>query len=274
MFKEFKINLIILFASAIGIVLSVLFIENEVLKGILIGIIGSIIASPLYMIPFLLPDSKAKIRLYISILFKRADFIRFSIAYLYRIQIEDKYLLVRSNRIKDFFQPVGGAYKYFENAVDTFSKLGIRKDDKIKVDEKSDGDLRLQVPKKNVIKFLHWLVKNENREINCNREFYEELVATNILSKNNFPYVQYRKINEYSTGLKYSKHFQCWEILNFDIVEPVLNEAQKKELKELYTKGNSENYVWVDAISIENDGFNHITKEQEFRFGTQTKFII
>lgn len=158
--------------------------------------------------------------------------------------------------------------------MDTFNKLGVRKDDKIKVDEKSDGDLRLQVPKKNVIKFIHWLSKYENKEINCNREFYEELVSTNILSKNNFPYVQYRKISEYSTGLQYSKHFQCWEILNFDIIEPIFNEAQKKELKELYKKGNTENYIWVDATTIEKDGYNYNTKEQEFRFGTQTKFII
>lgn len=274
MFRELKINLLIQLISVVGIISSIWLIENNTLQTTIISILGSVIATTIYLIIYFSLNNYNKLNLYISILFKRTDFIRFSIAYLYRIQIEDKYLLVKSNRIKDFFQPVGGAYKYFENASETFNKLGIRKDDKIKVDKKSDGDLRLQVPKKNVIKFLRWLDKNKNREISCNREFYEELVTENILSKDNFPHVQYRKIRECTTGLQYSKHFQCWEVLNFDIVEPIFTNKQKKELTELYKKGNSEEYIWVDANMIEKGGYNSTTKEQEFRFGTQTKHII
>nr|WP_241158244.1 hypothetical protein [Adlercreutzia sp. ZJ138] len=34
-----------------------------------------------------------------------------SAAYLFRIKVGGKYLLIRGNRIKDQYQPVGGVYK-------------------------------------------------------------------------------------------------------------------------------------------------------------------
>ena len=37
--------------------------------------------------------------------------IRISISYLFRIKVKGKYLLVRGDRIKNQFQPVGGVYK-------------------------------------------------------------------------------------------------------------------------------------------------------------------
>lgn len=111
MFRELKINLFIQLISIIAIILFAFFIENEIVKYTLIGIFSSVIASAIYIIVNFSLDNYKRLNLYISILFKRTDFVRFSIAYLYRIQVEDKYLLVKSNRIKDFFQPVGGAYK-------------------------------------------------------------------------------------------------------------------------------------------------------------------
>lgn len=268
MSKEIKSSIIILLVSVMTIIM--LPSKYEVIVAVLASITAASIG---YLLKSIIVDFNL-LKLIFSIYFKRTGFIRFSISYLYRIENKGKFLLVRSNRIKDYFQPVGGAYKYFENASEKFNKWDIRKDDKIKVDDKSDGDLRLQVPKKNVLKFLHWYRKAENREISCNREFYEELIQDDILSKENFPYVQYRKIKERTTGLQYSKYFKCWEILIFDIVEPVLNDAQKKEIEELYKKGNSENHIWADAQMIESEGHNLNAKEHEYRFGTQTKYII
>ena len=42
---------------------------------------------------------------------KPTDQIRISFAYLFRIKVDGKYLLVRNGRNFDKFQPVGGAYK-------------------------------------------------------------------------------------------------------------------------------------------------------------------
>ncbi len=272
MFKELKIWLIsssILFLCYLATWVSgiegsfynnLLSIFNNILAAILLALIYAIIR-----------DFKF-IKLILSILLKRTKYIRFSSAYLFKIQIEDKYLLVRSNRIDDFFQPVGGAYKYFEN--DSLTKLRVRKDDKLPVDSDSNGDIRLQVPKSNALKFLRWFYKAENREVSCNREFYEELINQKILTAENFPYVLYKKSSHKITDLQYSEHFKCWEILIYDIVEPVLTEKQKVELTHLCMKGNTSKYIWADATMIENNGYNNDTKKQEYRFGTQTKYII
>ena len=114
--KETKANLII---SIISIVVIIFLPERfntikDILINITAGFIGFIAVSAIINFKYLW--------LIVSILTKRTDYIRFSIAYLYRIQIEDKYLLIKSNRIKDFYQPVGGAYKYFANASDLFIK--------------------------------------------------------------------------------------------------------------------------------------------------------
>lgn len=45
-----------------------------------------------------------------EILFKNEE-IRVSAAYLFRIKIENKYLLVKGNKISQY-QPIGGVYKY------------------------------------------------------------------------------------------------------------------------------------------------------------------
>jgi hypothetical protein len=266
--KETKASIIILIISIITLFL--LPGKYEFVYAVIASIIAACIG---YLLKSVITDFHV-LKMIFLIYLKRTYYIRFSIAYLYRIQIRDKYLLVKSNRIQDFFQPVGGTYKYFKNAGDKFKKWGIRKDDKIKVDEKSDGDLRLDIPKRNVIKFIHWFQKGENREISCFREFYEELINENIITRKNFPFIQYRKIRKVSTGLQFSKYFNCWEILIFDIVEPVLNKAQEKELEEIYKKGDGENYIWVDAKMIDSGGYCSEKKEQEFRIGTQTKYII
>ena len=44
--------------------------------------------------------------------------IYISFSYLYRIEIEGKYLLVRGELLDDRYQPVGGVYKYYQEASD------------------------------------------------------------------------------------------------------------------------------------------------------------
>ena len=53
--------------------------------------------------------------------------IRLSIAYLFRINIDGKYLLVKS-RLKPIYQPVGGAFKTLPGSEKIFEKLQVRPD--------------------------------------------------------------------------------------------------------------------------------------------------
>src|SRR5690606_16831147 len=52
--------------------------------------------------------------------------LRLTISYLYNIEVNGKYLLVKSHRLQDTYQPVGGVYKYFNpDGKSQLDKLGI-----------------------------------------------------------------------------------------------------------------------------------------------------
>ena len=64
--------------------------------------------------------------------------VRISFAYLFRIKIDGKYLLVRNTRGTEKFQPVGGVYKLFENEkIELKNLYQVMDDDKISIDESS-----------------------------------------------------------------------------------------------------------------------------------------
>ena len=51
-----------------------------------------------------------------SMITHRNKEIYLSFSYIYRIEIDGKYLLVRGRRMKDRYQPIGGVYKFYEEA--------------------------------------------------------------------------------------------------------------------------------------------------------------
>ena len=82
--------------------------------------------------------------------------LRVSIAYLFRIKIDNRYLIIKGRRI-DQYQPVGGVYKYHPEEVrDLFNKLDVRDDKLMPIDDHSRDDLRIRVPGRNLIEFLNW----------------------------------------------------------------------------------------------------------------------
>src|SRR5690554_6318743 len=116
--------------------------------------------------------------------YKNKD-IRFSISYLFKIQIPNtnKYLLVLNRRIENQLQPVGGVYqRYGDDSL--FNKWGYKPDNKrngLDVDEKSASDLRFMIKGKYVIDVMNWFESKQERETDPNREFNEELLDTGIL---------------------------------------------------------------------------------------------
>jgi hypothetical protein len=71
--------------------------------------------------------------------------IRLSIAYLYRIKVENEYLLVKS-RTRGYYQPVGGCYKTLPGSQKIFEDLEV-KPDRIVETEKgiAKNDLRIHI---------------------------------------------------------------------------------------------------------------------------------
>ncbi|PKO99327.1 MAG: hypothetical protein CVU03_02220 [Bacteroidetes bacterium HGW-Bacteroidetes-2] len=226
-------------------------------------------------------ENKDLLDLYLKTLFGkyRNKEIRFSISYLFKIQIPgtDKYLLVLNRRIENQLQPVGGVYKRYGDDK-LFNEWGYSPDNKhngLDVDSESDGDLRFKVIGKNVVKVIKWFDEGKEREVSADREFNEELINTSIMNAHVFRQIKYKHIRRFSKHLKWSEFFSCYEVLVFDVFELLPNEEQKEALKTLsQNKNNLKNgYAIVSSDDIRQLRFMENGK-QIARIGAQTKLLI
>jgi len=201
--------------------------------------------------------------------------IRFSMSYQYRIKVNDKYLLVKNSNW-NFYQHVGGKYKRIPVTQKILKDLEAVDDLKMKTTGLMKDDLAVFIPAKNASKFLTWFDTGEDREISHWREFYEELVQGkgSILSKENFPYVNYSLVTSVQTPLLYARQWGCWEILRYDVLDLLPTESQQKELEELFEKGDTEYIKWADHELIQHRGYNNHTKETPYDIGKHTKWVI
>ena len=192
---------------------------------------------------------------------KRGDFIkddtiiRISFAYLYRIKIGDKYLLVKNERGTGKDQPVGGVYKLFGNEkIELKNRYKVKDDNKISIDESSRNDYRLRIENRYLRKFVKRFDCKADRERidNLSREFREELIDKNIV---NWNHISYRYCGRHITELHWGKHFQCYELLLADIVELLPTPEQEQDLRNLQNQ-HSENYRFVTSEEISSLGVN------------------
>ncbi len=173
--------------------------------------------------------------------------IRISFAYLYRININDKYFLVQNSRNTGKYQPVGGVYKLKGNEKITLKNLfHVMDDNKIQIDKSSRDDYRLRMENQYLRKFVKRFDSRDSereRIQDIGREFKEELVNTGILD---WKQISYRYCGRHITELKYSEHFQVYELLLADIVELILAPDQEQYLQQLIDKENNK-YRFVTA---------------------------
>ena len=133
------------------------------------------------------------------------------IAYLYRIKIGDKYLLVKNERGTGKFQPVGGVYKLLDNEkIELKNRFQVKDDNKISIDKSSRNDYRLRIENKYLRKFVRCFNTSSEREQICDlgREFREELIEKGIVD---WKQISYRVCGRHMTEINFSKHFQCYE---------------------------------------------------------------
>ena len=139
---------------------------------------------------------------------KKDTVLRISFAYLYRIKIADKYLLVKNARGTGKYQPVGGVYKLSEQEkLKIKNRYQVKDDNKVLIDESSRDDYRLRIENKYLRGFVRRFNKKADREKidNLSREFVEELVNTGIVDWNS---ISYRYCGRHTTSLDYSEHIQ------------------------------------------------------------------
>jgi hypothetical protein len=176
------------------------------------------------MIGIVLPliDALAANARYIKIIWYSLKFrnktIRLSISYLFRIKVDEKYLLVKGNRWPQY-QPVGGVYKFSPDAKAFMDDIGARTDDLVPVDAVSLNDLRIRIPGKNVVKFVLWFESGRSRESSPWREFYEELVKPGLLPLADFPFIMENFIRREMLPIRFSDYAQSQELFIADIYE-------------------------------------------------------
>ena len=185
--------------------------------------------------------------------------VRLSIAYLFRIKVDGKYMLVKSSR-RNYFQPVGGAFKTLPGSEKIFEKLDVKSDRLIETEKGvAKNDLRVFVKGINVIEFIEWFNSKEDRETSPWREFCEELIMTNILPWNEFRHIDY----------KYKGTIQT-PILNLDsgdkgmfiyeIYDLVINDDQRPIFNNLLLSDNTDTYIWADESLINRLGHSESNK--------------
>jgi hypothetical protein len=89
---------------------------------------------------------------------------------------------------------VGGNYKFDDSAKDILQNFGFLDDSRISTNETNKKDLRGYIKRKFVYDFINWFFTQKNRETSNWREFYEELIETNIFPKNIFPFINTKYI--------------------------------------------------------------------------------
>lgn len=230
--------------------------------------IGFSAATLIEVFAFLISERKY-LKLYIDSRnpFARKD-IRLSISYLYRIECNGKFLLVKSKRIDNTYQPVGGVYKYFHPEADAdLARMSIVPDNNITNDDVSEFDLRVKMLKrKNLRKFLKWFVSQTEREQSPWREFYEELVVPGILSVAHFGYIHYELYGQHFEPIHHDKHFNIPTFKYADIYTPKYVGNQKDEIKRLRQTTHPD-YIWVtqEEINKGKSDAGHLIAEHTYK---------
>jgi len=189
------------------------------------------------------------LKIFLHTFFHRNMDYRISVAYLFRIKINNKYLLIRGNRIEQF-QPVGGVYKYYSSFGDKYNQMQLRQDDNSNFYE--NGDLRIFVKGKFLLRFLNWFDSKENREITVEREFREELLKTGILQEVFLKDVRYEYVKCVNKGIDFSPHFKCFQMLIFDIFTVHIDNEDAISQIESYA-GKNGDLVLVSFDEIERE---------------------
>lgn len=178
--------------------------------------------------------------------------VRVTVAYLFRIEVNGKYALIKRHK-KDRigFQPIGGAFKYFkEENRELFDKLGIEPCNFVPRDEDTENDLRIRIRKrKNLAEFLKWFESRKNREVDPWREFYEELVEPGLLPQEIFKHVKYVFVGKHCEGIISASVFPVDEFRYAEIYElRPETEAQKKAIADLIKHNDQIVFATPDEI--------------------------
>lgn len=218
---------------------------------------------------------RLKLVIYCWFLGLREEYVRFSMSYLYRIKVDDKYLLVK-NSTWGHYQHVGGKYKRIALTQKILNDFDAIDDIKMPTNGLKKDDLAVFVPAKNAIKFIDWFNTGKDREVSHWREFYEELIEGKgkLLEAKTFPHVNYNFRKTVITPLKKAPQWNCWEILQYDVLDLLPTREQEEMLEDLMQKGDTDYIKWADNALIQTMGFDSREAKTIYNIGAHTKWAL
>ena len=198
--------------------------------------------------------------------------IRLSISYLFRIKVENKYLLIKSGK-RDYYQPVGGCYKTLPGSEKIFEKLDVKRDRNFETDKGiAKNDLRVRVKGKNVLDFFKWYESREDRETSPWREFCEELLTPKILPLPEFRYIDYKFKKTVKTPIL-DLDMGGKGMFIYDVFDLLINDEQKPILEKLKDQVNDgKDFIWVTDEIIQSLGHDIASKEFKYEISPHTKY--
>lgn len=215
------------------------------------GVVVSLVATFIAFLVKKTIENRRRLALLCSAGVHRNEEVRVSTAYLFRIVIDGKYLLIRGGRIRSQYQPVGGVYKYFPSSKAKLDSLGARADCALNTHLTDSDDLRLRLPGKNLLKFLDWFDGRTGREVETMREFREELVEPGYLADKAVKCFNPAFIRMCDRKMSYSKELEIYELLIHDVYEVTLPMDEAARIREAIGSGPDCELVLVDARDIE-----------------------
>lgn len=168
--------------------------------------------------------------------------IRISFSYLIRIKIDNHYMLVRSGKkkeenLKNKFQPVGGVYKML-NPKGVCKEFALVDDN---MNESPSDDLRKRLKKPfKIFGLLRWFHNKEGIEAAPFREFYEELIKTNIIPADGFSAALFNKVDVKKAQIVWSTWNEINEYKIFEIYDAHLTSQQEEILRKLKETGHKD----------------------------------
>lgn len=250
-------------------------VENKLINETLIpGAIMFLISIVAFGFEEILKNRKRLWLFLVTKTWHRKTLIRLSIAYLFRIKVNDKYLLVKNSHDGNW-QPVGGVYKTLPGSEKIFDEMQVQADSLFESEKGiKKRDLRINLKGANFIPFLRWFDSGEDRELSPWREFCEELInTTKILDSDTFRYINYKYKGRVSTPIiKMNTGGRGY--FQYDIFDLVPNDEQQKELEVLYAKGDGENYRWFTAEQIRVLGYDQSKKKYIATILPHTKWAL
>ncbi|BAH88094.1 hypothetical protein LGW20_09230 [Streptococcus mutans] len=206
------------------------------------GIIENLIVAVISYSASTLFHNRLRLKIWFQSLLRWNKNIRLSCAYLFKINYNNKYLLIKGKRI-DQFQPVGGVYKYYDSFNELKDKMELVDESEMHFHE--NGDLRLKTKGRHLVRFIDWFDSKQNREVTVIRELIEEMELSEIPVDRLIRKTQIEYLKTIKEPIKFSTHFQMDELKIFNIYKAEIpNDILDEVLK-------SSHYQLVEANEIE-----------------------